>query len=63
MLQYTHNILAMSFNDAHMALPHAKWWIKSDGVDVLEGLMESVSHKWDGDEYLGDGQLQKQYQR
>lgn len=52
----------VSLDDAHKALPHAIWWIKSDGVDVVEGLMESVNHTWEGDVDLGDGELKRQYE-
>ena len=45
-------------DEAHRLLPHARWWIKGDGVDLLCSLQESVSGDWNGDVDLGDGQLQ-----
>ena len=44
-------------------LPHAHWWIKSDGCDVVEGLMESMRLEWGGDINLGDGKLNEQYEK
>lgn len=37
------------------------WWIKSDGVDVVSGLMESAKRVWNGDVDLGDGVVQKRH--
>ena len=37
-------------------------WIKSDGVDVTAGLMESNGQDWYSDVDLDDGELQKQYE-
>ena len=37
------------------------WWIKSDGCDLVSGLMESVTHIWNGDVDMGDGLLQQQH--
>lgn len=41
--------------------PNSWWWIKTDGVDVLPGLGESVRMLWSGDVDLNDGNLQVQY--
>lgn len=49
--------------EAKVADPHARWWIKGDGVDVVKGLWESTRGQWSGDVDLGDGQLQSLYQR
>lgn len=38
-------------------LPHAVWWLKADGVDVLPGLGESVRKEWSGDVDLGYGHV------
>lgn len=46
---------------AAKANPHATWWIKGDGCDVVPGLCESVQQKWSGDVDLGDGSLQDCY--
>ena len=43
------------------ANPHAIWWIKGDGCDVVPGLCESVRQKWSGDVDLNDGSLQNSY--
>ena len=40
------------------ANPAGRFWRKIDGTDVKEGLMESQRGEWNGDEDLGDGQLQ-----
>ena len=37
------------------------WWIKSDGVDVVSGLMESTKRVWNGDVDLGDGVVQMRH--
>ena len=37
------------------------WWIKSDGCDLVSGLMESVAHEWNGDVDMGDGAVQQQH--
>ena len=42
-------------------LPEAMWWIKSDGVDVVSGLMESTKRVWNGDVDLGDGVVQMKH--
>ena len=42
--------------------PHSWWWVKADGVDVVEGLGESTRMEWSGDVDLDDGQLQQQYE-
>ena len=42
-------------------LPHAVWWLKADGVDVLPGLHESVKKEWSGDVDLGDGRIKNMY--
>ena len=44
-----------------MQLPHTHWWIKSDGCDVVVGLMESTRGVWSGDVDLGDGSVESQY--
>ena len=49
-------------DQAVKTLPTSWWWIKSDGVDVTAGLMESSRQEWYGDVDLGDGELQKQYE-
>lgn len=42
---------------AHESDPHAWWWIKGDGVDVVKGLKESTVGLWSGDADLNDGNL------
>ena len=42
-------------------LPDSRWWMKSDGCDVVSGLMESMRNEWNGDVDLGDGAVQKQH--
>lgn len=44
-----------------MQLPDTHWWIKSDGCDVVMGLMESTRGVWSGDVDLGDGSVKSQY--
>ena len=44
-----------------VTLPHTQWWIKSDGCDVVPGLMESTQGVWNGDVDLGDGSLESLY--
>lgn len=46
-------------DEAVKANPRTSWWIKSDGVDVVSGLMESVKHEWNGDMDLADGEVQR----
>ena len=43
--------------------PGVKWWIKSDGTDVLSGLIESVRGDWTGDVDVGDDTVKKQHQK
>ncbi len=38
---------------------NGRWWIKADACDVQDGLRESLSGIWAGDEDLGDGSLQE----
>lgn len=49
-------------DSAVKANPHAIWWIKGDGCDVVPGVCESVDVKWSGDVDLNTGELQKSYQ-
>ena len=49
-------------DEAVKTLPNSSWWIKSDGVDVVSGLMESNRQEWYGDVDLADGVTQKQHQ-
>ena len=35
-------------------MPNDKWWIKSESVDVVAGLTESMRSEWGGDIDLGD---------
>ena len=39
--------------------PDGRFWLKIDGTDVKEGLMESQKRAWNGDVDLGDGKLQE----
>ena len=48
--------------EAVKTLPNTSWWINSDGVDVVLGLMESNKQEWYGDVDLADGIPQKQHQ-
>ena len=41
--------------------PHALWWIKGDGRDIVPGLCESVQLKWSWDVDLNTGELQQSY--
>jgi hypothetical protein len=41
--------------------PSSWWWVKTDGVDVVPGLGESMRMEWSGDVDLNDGALQQQY--
>ncbi len=43
--------------------PTAQWWLKADGVDIVSGLEESVTHTWNGDVDLGDRKLQEFYKK
>ena len=38
--------------------PHAWWWVKADGCDLVSGLAESVSEIWHGDVDLNNGELE-----
>ena len=49
-------------NEAVKFLSNSSWWIKSDGVDVVSGLMESTRQEWYGDVDLADGVPQKSHQ-
>ena len=42
--------------------PHAFWWIKGNGCDILPGLCESVQLKCSGDVDLNTGKLQQSYE-
>ncbi len=44
-------------------MPDDEWWIKSDGVDVVSGLTESMRLEWGGDVDLGDGKLLSQHEK
>ena len=46
-------------DDAVKHHPDAWWWLKTDGVDINQGLQESLQHQWSGDVDLNDGGLQK----
>ena len=48
-------------DDAVKHHPDAWWWLKADGVDINQGLQESLQRQWSGDVNLNDGSLQKQY--
>ena len=48
-------------DSASKANPHAIWWIKGDGCDVVPGICESVTLKWSGDIDLNTGELQASY--
>ena len=41
------------------ANPDGRFWIKLDATDVKTAVMESGRRVWNGDEDLGDGQLEK----
>ena len=41
--------------------PHAWWWVKADGCDLVSGLAESVSEIWHGDVDLNNGELEAHY--
>ena len=41
--------------------PHAWWWVKADGCDLVSGLAESVSEIWHGDVDLNNGEFEAQY--
>lgn len=49
-------------DEAAQAHPDSWWWLKADGCDVTEGLIESTKLQWSGDVDLNDGSLQKQYE-
>ena len=49
-------------DSAVKASPHATWWIKGDGCDIVPGICESVQLKWSGDVDLNTGELKKAYQ-
>ena len=49
-------------DQAVKTIPTTSWWIKSDGVDVTSGLMQSNRQEWYGDVDLGDGELQGKYE-
>ena len=49
-------------DSASKANPHAIWWIKGDGCDVVPSICESVNLKWSGDIDLNTGELQASYQ-
>ena len=65
MLAYTcspyHIFQVATLDLAVKELPDSRWWIKSDGADVVSGLMESVQNEWNGNVDLGNGALQEQY--
>lgn len=42
--------------------PGARWWLKGDGCDLVEGLKESMRLQWSGDVDLNTGDLQKEYE-
>lgn len=54
-------IQVASIEQAAAQLPGSRWWIKSDGCDVVSGLMVSMKNMWNGDVDFSDGLLQKQY--
>ena len=46
-------------DEAARTHPHAWWWVKADGCDILKGLGESVNLDWSGDVDMNDGKLQE----
>ena len=48
-------------HEARKHHPHAWWWVKADGCDLVSGLAESVSEIWHGDVDLNNGELEAQY--
>lgn len=48
-------------HEAAQTHPNTWWWLKADGCDLVSGLMESTTLKWNGDVDLNDGKLQEQY--
>ena len=48
-------------NHLHGIYPKARWWIKSDGTDIKQGLRESMRNEWSGDIDWGNGELQKMH--
>ncbi len=60
-LIWNFRIQVASIEQAAAQLPGSRWWIKSDGCDVVSGLMVSMRNVWNGDVDFGDGLLQKQY--
>lgn len=49
-------------DEAAKTHPNSWWWLKTDGCDVTEGLMESTKLVWNGDVDLNDGKLLQQYE-
>ena len=49
-------------DEAAKTHPNSWWWLKADGCDVTEGLMESTKLVWNGDVDLNDGKLLQQYE-
>lgn len=48
-----------ALDELKKANPDGRFWLKLDGTDVKEGLMESMKGKWNGDVDLLDGKLDK----
>ena len=48
-------------DEARKHHPHAWWWVKADGCDLVSGLAESVSEIWHGDVDLNNGELEAHY--
>ncbi|KAK3739892.1 hypothetical protein QZH41_007731 [Actinostola sp. cb2023] len=48
-----------ALDELKKANPNGRFWIKIDGTDIKEGLMESMKGKWNGDEDLCDGKAQQ----
>lgn len=60
---YTKLIMQIAtIEQAATQFPESYWWIKSDGCDVVSGLMESTRKVWNGDVDLGDGLVQEQHE-
>ena len=57
----TAGVQKMVLEEIQKKCPGSRCWIKADGFDVKEGLLESVKQKWSGDTDVEPEKLQNLY--
>ena len=50
-----------TLDEASRLHPNARWWIKADGCNIINGLEESTRLEWNGDVDFGTCEVQVLY--